>query len=105
MCEFIDGECVCASDWAGAPECNDLPTWKWLVTIGGGLAALVSIAVSIHAFMQRRKRQNRDTLSYSPGGGKLGSDVLRVSPNTQDGEAYHPVKDVQPAPAPKECTL
>lgn len=46
-----EGNCVCASDWAGAPECNDLPLWKWLVTIGGGLAALVSC--------NRKRRKNR----------------------------------------------
>lgn len=50
------GECVCTSDWAGAPACSDLPVWKWIITIGGGLAALVSIAVSVYTFLERRKR-------------------------------------------------
>lgn len=58
----IDGQCVCTSDWAGAPECNNLPVWKWAVSIGGGIAALVSIVVSVHAFLQRRKRNYRDSI-------------------------------------------
>lgn len=33
--------CECVSDWAGPPACDKMPTWKWVITIGGGIAALV----------------------------------------------------------------
>ena len=69
----------------------------------------VSIAVSLHAFNQRRKRAKREELDYSPSK-KLNSDIVRIS-GTED-EEYHPTrhasdedKTVYQKYSPKECTL
>lgn len=58
----VDGNqtCVCATEWTGAPECTGYPWWKILVTVGGGIAALLSIAVSVKAFMNSRRAKQAE---------------------------------------------
>ncbi|TMW66715.1 hypothetical protein Poli38472_014027 [Pythium oligandrum] len=57
----VDGvmQCVCVSDWTGAPACDQMPVWKWLITIGGALAALFSILISVRAFLNSRKNKQK----------------------------------------------
>jgi hypothetical protein len=52
--ELPNGEkaCTCTADWAGPPECVDLPWWKWAFTIGGGLAAVVSISYQTNVLIR-----------------------------------------------------
>ncbi|GMF18962.1 unnamed protein product [Phytophthora lilii] len=52
--------CVCVSDWTNPPECDQWPAWKWLVTIGGGIATLFSIVMSVRAFLQSRKKKQEE---------------------------------------------
>ncbi|KAF0693566.1 Aste57867_15431 [Aphanomyces stellatus] len=59
----INGACVCASDWTGPPACAGTPVWKWLVTIGGGVAALFSIVISIRAFLASRKAKRQKSMA------------------------------------------
>lgn len=60
--QTVDGArtCVCVSDWTNPPECDRWPLWKWLVTIGGAIATLFSIALSVRAFVQNRKRKREE---------------------------------------------
>ncbi|CEG45961.1 hypothetical protein F443_12530 [Plasmopara halstedii] len=62
--QVVDGTrtCVCVSDWTNPPECNQWPVWKWIVTVGGGVAALFSIMISLNALLPalRRKKQERE---------------------------------------------
>ncbi|OQS06466.1 hypothetical protein THRCLA_01494 [Thraustotheca clavata] len=54
---IVDGKCECISDWSGPPDCSGTPLWKTLVTIAGGVAAALSIVVSIRHFMIARKNK------------------------------------------------
>ncbi|KAG6596127.1 uncharacterized protein IUM83_18605 [Phytophthora cinnamomi] len=60
--QTVDGvqTCVCVSDWTNPPECDQWPTWKWLVTIGGALATVCSIIMSLRAFLQSRKKKQEE---------------------------------------------
>ncbi|CAH0520491.1 unnamed protein product [Peronospora belbahrii] len=64
--QVVDGmrTCVCVSDWTNPPECDRWPLWKWLVTICGGLATLFSIALSVRAFVQSRKKKQEEETNY-----------------------------------------
>ncbi|KAG7382449.1 hypothetical protein PHYPSEUDO_004836 [Phytophthora pseudosyringae] len=64
--QVVDGvrTCVCVSDWTNPPECDRWPLWKWLVTIGGGLATLFSIALSVRAFVQSKKKKQQEEENY-----------------------------------------
>ncbi|RHY25809.1 hypothetical protein DYB32_009124 [Aphanomyces invadans] len=56
----IDGVCVCASDYSGAPECTGSSSWKWIVSICGGIAALLSIGISVRQILLFRKKKAED---------------------------------------------
>ncbi|CAI5708517.1 unnamed protein product [Hyaloperonospora brassicae] len=71
-------KCVCVSDWTNPPECDRWPLWKWLVTIGGAVATLFSIGISVRAYVQSRKRK------HEKEGEKLQDDSVR----TNYGDAY-----------------
>ncbi|CEG45962.1 conserved hypothetical protein [Plasmopara halstedii] len=64
--QIVDGvrTCVCVSDWTNPPECDRWPVWKWIVTIAGGLATLFSIALSIRAFAQNKKKKQEEQDNY-----------------------------------------
>ncbi|KDO33725.1 hypothetical protein SPRG_19334 [Saprolegnia parasitica CBS 223.65] len=57
-----DNVCECTSDYSGPPECSGQATWKLLVSIAGGVAALFSIAISVRQFMLFRKRKEEERL-------------------------------------------
>lgn len=67
--------CVCASGWEGPPRCDQWPIWKWLASIGGGVAALLSILISIRAFLAGRKKKHLEE-----------SDLPMSSNNTKDDD-------------------
>ncbi|POM70047.1 hypothetical protein PHPALM_13588 [Phytophthora palmivora] len=83
----VDGTrtCVCVSDWTNPPECDQWPVWKWLVTIGGGVAALFSIIISVRAFLASRKKKEeyRDNLAQITP--KSDVATLEVTPDSN----YH----------------
>lgn len=87
--QVVDGTrtCVCVSDWTNPPECDRWPVWKWLVTVGGGIAALFSIIISVRAFLASRKKkmdeEYRDNLA--PMGNKSDVETLEVTPDN----GYH----------------
>ncbi|GMF36663.1 unnamed protein product [Phytophthora fragariaefolia] len=87
--QTVDGvqTCVCVSDWSNPPECDQWPIWKWLVTIGGGVAALFSIIISVRAFLQGRKKkqEEEDRQNMMPSGGKSDVETLEVTPDS----GYH----------------
>ncbi|RHY53799.1 hypothetical protein DYB30_004758 [Aphanomyces astaci] len=56
----IGGVCVCASDYSGAPECTGSSSWKWIVSICGGIAALLSIGISVRQILLFRKKKAED---------------------------------------------
>ncbi|KAL4093762.1 hypothetical protein PRIC1_011192 [Phytophthora ramorum] len=94
--QVVDGTqtCVCVSDWTNPPECDRWPVWKWLVTIGGGVAALFSIIISVRAFLQGRKKKEAayqenlapksdvETLEVTPDSGYLGAAQYKYDPDT-----------------------
>ncbi|TYZ65550.1 hypothetical protein PybrP1_007169 [[Pythium] brassicae (nom. inval.)] len=91
----VDGkkECVCVSDWAGAPACDQMPTWKWVVTIGGGVAALLSILISVRAFMKsREKKRLAEEEDSTPrlGSRKDDVEILQITPDRRSGEMTAP---------------
>ncbi|GAB9467247.1 hypothetical protein Gpo141_00004600 [Globisporangium polare] len=53
-------ECVCAAEWAGPPSCGDYPWWKIAATVGGAVAAVLSIIVSVRAYLGSRKSRSSD---------------------------------------------
>ncbi|KAE9361862.1 hypothetical protein PF008_g622 [Phytophthora fragariae] len=87
--QTVDGvqTCVCVSDWTNPPECDRWPIWKWLVTVGGGVAALFSIIISIRAFLQGRKKKQEaeDRENLTPMGAKSDVETLEVTPDS----GYH----------------
>jgi hypothetical protein len=87
--QTVDGTrtCVCVSDWSNPPECDQWPVWKWLVTIGGGVAALFSIIISVRAFLQGRKKKQEaeDRENFAPMGNKSDVETLEVTPDS----GYH----------------
>ncbi|KAG6968479.1 hypothetical protein JG688_00005793 [Phytophthora aleatoria] len=117
--QVVDGTrtCVCVSDWANPPECDQWPVWKWLVTIGGGVAALFSIIISVRAFLaSRKKKQEADYReNLAPMGAKSDVETLEVTPdsgyhgNTKAPYKYDPEEDRNPGgtrkPDDREFTL
>ncbi|CAI5743119.1 unnamed protein product [Peronospora destructor] len=101
----VDGveTCVCVSDWTNPPECDRWPLWKWLVTIGGGVAALFSIIISVRALVgSHKKKQEKEEYQSNviPMGAKsCDIESMRVTPdNTIQGTAmasymYNPEAD------------
>ncbi|GAB9468561.1 hypothetical protein Gpo141_00005877 [Globisporangium polare] len=89
--KVVDGvkQCVCVSDWAGAPACDQMPTWKWVVTIGGGVAALFSILISVHAFIKSREKkrlQEEDATTPRLGSRKDDVEILQITPDRRSHE-------------------
>ncbi|RMX65127.1 hypothetical protein DD238_007588 [Peronospora effusa] len=73
--------CVCASGWTNPPECDHWPFWKWLLTIGGAVAALViviSILFSVRAFVQKRKKKKEEEENYH----------MNLAPKKHEDEGY-----------------
>ncbi|GLE02674.1 hypothetical protein PINS_up011515 [Pythium insidiosum] len=119
--KLVDGEkrCVCAQDWANPPACDNLPPWKWAITIGGGIAALLSIAVSVRAYVKsRQKHQQRlqddddDALAAIGRGGDI--ETIRIaasSPHPSSISSYnqlpvdHRGTSKSTASNAPECTL
>uniref|UniRef100_A0AAV1URN0 Uncharacterized protein n=1 Tax=Peronospora matthiolae TaxID=2874970 RepID=A0AAV1URN0_9STRA len=117
--QTVDGvrTCVCVSDWTNPPECDRWPLWKWLVTIGGAMATLFSIALSVRAFVQNRKRKQEgedkvhdDSDSTSYGGAYqenlapmgLKSDLspmdYRIESEYHNAAAMTPSKEAERTP-------
>ncbi|GMF18961.1 unnamed protein product [Phytophthora lilii] len=95
--QTVDGvqTCVCVSDWTNPPECDQWPIWKWLVTIGGGVAALFSIIISVRAFLQSRKKKQEEEYreNLAPMGAKSDVETLEVTPDSgYHGQAMAPFK-------------
>uniref|UniRef100_K3WVE5 Uncharacterized protein n=1 Tax=Globisporangium ultimum (strain ATCC 200006 / CBS 805.95 / DAOM BR144) TaxID=431595 RepID=K3WVE5_GLOUD len=97
--KLVDGvkQCVCVSDWSNPPACDQMPTWKWVVTIGGGVAALLSILISVRAFIKSRekKRLQAEEEDGVPVGPRLGSrkedvETLQITPDRRSNEAAAP---------------
>ncbi|KAG3115604.1 hypothetical protein PI124_g1714 [Phytophthora idaei] len=116
--QVVDGvrTCVCVSDWTNPPECDRWPVWKWLVTIGGALATLFSIALSVRAFVQSKKKKQEEEENYqmnlatkkheedykenlAPMGTKSDVGPLDLTPESgYHGAAMTPSKEVQRTP-------
>uniref|UniRef100_A0AAV1UVP5 Uncharacterized protein n=1 Tax=Peronospora matthiolae TaxID=2874970 RepID=A0AAV1UVP5_9STRA len=88
--QVVDGTrtCVCVSDWTNPPECDRWPLWKWLVTVGGGVAALFSIIISIRAFLSSRKK--KQDVECAPMGTKSSNmETMQVTPDNDYQGATH----------------
>ncbi|CEG45960.1 hypothetical protein F443_12529 [Plasmopara halstedii] len=109
--QVVDGTrtCVCVSDWTNPPECDRWPVWKWLVTVGGGVAALFSIIISVRAFLAGRKKKEKEELeeTLAPMGSKNGVETMTVTPESgfHDGSKpsyqYNPETDRTTGPVRK----
>ncbi|KAJ0401056.1 hypothetical protein P43SY_005076 [Pythium insidiosum] len=78
--KLVDGkrQCVCAAEWTGPPDCAGFPWWKIAATVGGGVAALLSIAVSVKAFMN--SRQAKKAQEQNEGGDAiLGEESITIA--------------------------
>ena len=116
----VDGvrTCVCVSDWTNPPECDRWPLWKWLVTIGGAVAALFSIIISVRALISGRKKEEeqkqfqQDVAQVTP---KCAVGTLQLTPDTiyhangMPSSKYDPEEDRSSAapqkPVDNEFTL
>ncbi|CAI5708507.1 unnamed protein product [Hyaloperonospora brassicae] len=86
--QVVDGTrtCVCVSDWTNPPECDRWPLWKWLVTVGGGVAAFFSIIISIRAFLSSRKKKH--DVECAPLGTKSSNmETMQVTPDNDYQDA------------------
>ncbi|KAG6968480.1 hypothetical protein JG688_00005792 [Phytophthora aleatoria] len=88
--QVVDGTqtCVCVSDWTNPPECDQWPVWKWLVTVGGGVAALFSIIISVRALLaslKKKKQDEEDKDNLAQITPKSDVATLEVTPNS----GYH----------------
>ncbi|RLN58343.1 hypothetical protein BBJ28_00019605, partial [Nothophytophthora sp. Chile5] len=95
--QTVDGvrTCVCVSDWSNPPACDQWPVWKWLVTVGGGVAAAFSIIISVRAFLNGRKKKQAEETEQSLASMDAKSDVetLQVTPDRgYHGAAMTPFK-------------
>ncbi|CAH0520492.1 unnamed protein product [Peronospora belbahrii] len=109
--QVVDGmrTCVCVSDWTNPPECDRWPLWKWLVTIGGGVAALFSIIISVRAFLASRQKKSEEEYraNMAPMGAKSSDiETMQVTPDGYQGNAtatykYDPEADRTPEGARK----
>ncbi|KDO33727.1 hypothetical protein SPRG_19336 [Saprolegnia parasitica CBS 223.65] len=80
----VDGQCQCVSDWSGPPDCSGTPLWKTLITIAGGLAAALSIVISIRHFLIMRKTRASARLSTAADDSKhIEMEVMQMSPKRQ----------------------
>ncbi|OQR86124.1 hypothetical protein ACHHYP_10939 [Achlya hypogyna] len=110
---FVNSEnvCECLSDYSGPPTCDGMATWKLLVSIAGGLAALFSIAVSIRQFMlfRKRKEEERQLATQNNRASKDEVEVMAISlepnyydakrtPNSQKTGAPNPSAPMKPYP-------
>ncbi|DBA03071.1 TPA: hypothetical protein N0F65_003318 [Lagenidium giganteum] len=97
-------ECQCTAEWSGPPLCTGFPWWKITLTAGGGLAALLSVIVSVRAFMasRRAKREQADSLEQQLRDSQaaiLGPDSIvmmgdpgrggRDNNNNNNDDVYH----------------
>jgi hypothetical protein len=115
--QTVDGTrtCVCVSDWSNPPECDQWPVWKWLVTIGGGIATVFSIALSIRAFVQSKKKKQEEEgrqmnlapkknddeykENLAPMGTKSDVELADLTPNSgYHGAAMTPSKETERTP-------
>ena len=86
--QVVDGTrtCVCVSDWTNPPECDRWPLWKWLVTVGGGVAAFFSIIISVRAFLS--SRQKKHDVECAPLGTKSSNmETMQVTPDNDYQDA------------------
>ncbi|KAG7382450.1 hypothetical protein PHYPSEUDO_004837 [Phytophthora pseudosyringae] len=121
--QVVDGTqtCVCVSDWTNPPECNQWPVWKWIVTVGGGVAALFSIIISVRALLAslKKKREGEDyrdnmvhitpnsdvaTLELTPDSKYHGNGNAMMVPTTYDPQADR-TSGVPRKPVDNEFTL
>ncbi|TDH72636.1 hypothetical protein CCR75_002521 [Bremia lactucae] len=98
--QVVDGTrtCLCVSDWTNPPVCDQWPVWKWLVTIGGGVAALFSIIISVRAFLAGRKKKEEAAYqeNMAPIGTKSDVETLQVTPDSvymEPSRKYNPETD------------
>ncbi|OQS06468.1 hypothetical protein THRCLA_01492 [Thraustotheca clavata] len=77
---FVEnGECKCTSDYSGPPACNGLSTWKLVVSIAGGVAALFSIIISVRQFMLWRKKKEEERQLATQRHSKDDVEVMAIS--------------------------
>ncbi|POM70559.1 Hypothetical protein PHPALM_12980 [Phytophthora palmivora] len=83
----IEADDTVESYWTNPPECDQWPVWKWLVTVGGGVAALFSIIISVRAFLASRKKKEEQQYreNLAPMGAKSDVETLEVTPDN----GYH----------------
>ncbi|KAI9916265.1 hypothetical protein PsorP6_017095 [Peronosclerospora sorghi] len=97
----VDGvqTCVCVSDWTNPPECDRWPVWKWLVTIGGGVAAFFSIIISVRALLAGHQKRERETQQQyqesqvTPVTSLGGTQGVSYQAKTLHASQYDPEKD------------
>nr|CCA16830.1 conserved hypothetical protein [Albugo laibachii Nc14] len=94
--------CVCLGDYTGPPTCSKSSWWKTAATIGGAIAAALSIAVSVKAFLanQKNKRDKAETERKN----QEELDNTAISYQEPSSYAYEQPRTVRP-PETKEYTL
>ncbi|KAF1323087.1 hypothetical protein FI667_g10817, partial [Globisporangium splendens] len=92
--------CVCAAEWSGPPSCSGYPWWKIAITIGGAVAACLSIVVSIKAYT---KSKNKPTKQRSTGDtAMLDEDPITIAgresmaPRRPSHDGYEGHRDPKP---------
>ncbi|CAK4090471.1 unnamed protein product [Aphanomyces euteiches] len=79
----IDGKCVCVSDYSGPPNCDGSSSWKLIVSICGGIGAILSIGISIRQIMLFRKKKAEDN-EREENAKNESVEVLNVTQNEPD---------------------
>ncbi|KAF0693565.1 Aste57867_15430 [Aphanomyces stellatus] len=54
---FINGVCTCVADYSNPPACNGSSSWKLILSICGGIAAVLSIGISVRQILLMRKKK------------------------------------------------
>ncbi|OQR86113.1 hypothetical protein ACHHYP_10937 [Achlya hypogyna] len=105
---IVDGQCQCVSDWTGPPQCSGSPVWKTVVTIAGGLAAALSIVVSIRHFIITRRAKEAQRASEADEKA-VEMEVMQMSPKRQSSSTDQDfvAGNASPtqSPKPKEVSL
>ncbi|KAF1323088.1 hypothetical protein FI667_g10816, partial [Globisporangium splendens] len=69
--------CECAGDWRNPPACDEYSWTKTILTIAGAVATVLSIAISVRAYLKSRKSKSA-TAENLELDDRVSAEVLRI---------------------------
>uniref|UniRef100_K3XBR2 Uncharacterized protein n=1 Tax=Globisporangium ultimum (strain ATCC 200006 / CBS 805.95 / DAOM BR144) TaxID=431595 RepID=K3XBR2_GLOUD len=75
----VDGTkvCECAGDWRNPPACDEYSWTKTILTIAGAVATVLSIAISVRAYLKSRKSKSAAAEAVELDD-RVSAEVLRI---------------------------